>query len=714
MRSFVVALAAFGLLTLAVFRPTPFEMAHTSPAYRGDAGDAMLYMWAIDHVSRRLLTDPLRLFEPGIFFPAHHTLAYSDHMIGQAVLGLPVWFLTRGPLLEFNVLCLASYAFAAAAMFVYARDALGGLAPAAVAAVVFAFTPLRFHSPLWPQVLWSGFMPLALLFWRRFVLDLRWRDWAAWVACWVAHSLMGMYLTLYFGITMGVLGLWALVAAPTRRSPRLRAGIVLAPVVALALLAPTLWPYVVLRTTQGLIRPAGLDTYLSFFLPGPGTVTGWLAGLAGPARFGPGLAVSGLAVLGLVSAWRGAGAVDAARRFSRGAHAIGLLVTLLLILVPIHVQLKLPFLDMVRNTNRAFHVALIFVGMFAGEAVAWLASGRGGTVVAGALVALVLADMGRPPRERKTLPTGAAIPAAYRWLRDLPDDAPLSEGVQGMPPAFVTLWGVTPMYYATIHGKPLALGYSGFTSPGAAYVALQLSRFPESTTLELLSHLGIRHVLWHFPDDAVADGFVEHLPDAVRVAARFGPDVVFAVQEPPERHVAPAVVPLSRDGWRLDASDRQASLEAVRDGDPRTAWAVQGGDPKSAPWLQVDLGATQPVAGLRARIGDPAAPGVYLTDVETSVDGSHWERLDARFRPDSLPTLIDRPRDLRSYTLRDRTRPARYVRLRNPAITLPGWRWEMSELDVLADCDAAPLPECPTPAPSPQRSQSGARPARNA
>src|SRR5438128_10204953 len=226
-RVVAAALGGFALLTLAVFRPSPSELAHTAPAFHGSAADALLLMWATSHVSRALFSAPLHLFDAGIFYPLRHTLAFGDHMIGEALIGLPLWLATGNPLLEYNVLVLASYALGATAAFVYAREQTGGVAPAVAAGIAFAFTPFRFHSPLWLQVLFTACVPLALCFWLRFVRTLRWRDWVLWVACWVLHSLMGLYLALYFALAMTALAALALVAAPTRRAGRLRAGMLL-------------------------------------------------------------------------------------------------------------------------------------------------------------------------------------------------------------------------------------------------------------------------------------------------------------------------------------------------------------------------------------------------------------------------------------------------------------------------------------------------------
>src|SRR5262245_22195965 len=186
-RGLVAAFAGFTALAAAVFRPTVQELAHTAPAFQGMANDGLLLMWATSHVSRTLFADPLHLFDAPVFHPARLTLAYSDHMIGQALVGLPVWLATGNPLLEYNLLVLLSYVLGAVATFAYARELGVGRVAAAAAGVVFAFTPYRFHSPLWLQVLFTPFVPLALLAWLRFVRTRATGAWLAWVACSTLH-----------------------------------------------------------------------------------------------------------------------------------------------------------------------------------------------------------------------------------------------------------------------------------------------------------------------------------------------------------------------------------------------------------------------------------------------------------------------------------------------------------------------------------------------
>ncbi|HWP65764.1 MAG TPA: hypothetical protein VNO26_07620, partial [Candidatus Limnocylindria bacterium] len=80
--------------------------------------------------------------------------------------------------------------------------------------------------------------------------------------------------------------------------------------------------------------------------------------------------------------------------------------------------------------------------------------------------------------------------------------------------------------------------------------------------------------------------------------------------------------------------------------------------------------------------GDPV--GVYAAEVATSLDGTSWTPSDARFVPDSLATLFERPRDVRYWEARFPPRVARWVRLTNPRLRFWSGTWELAEVDVLA------------------------------
>ncbi len=678
----LVAAAGYALFALWVFRPTPTTLAHTVPAFHGRSGDVLLLIWATSWVSQALFTDPLHLFDAGIYYPARDTLAFGDHMIGEALLGLPVWLTTGNPLLEYNLLSLAAFVLCAVAMLRYRRATGGGIAGAVAAGLAFSFTPFRLQLPTWLQLLVTFAMPLAVGAWLRFVRDGRRRDFALWIFWWVVHSLMGMYVAFYFALVMGGLAVAGIVLAPTSDRRRLAIATLAAPLVAGLLLAPTLWPYVVLRMTQGHVRTLGMGTPWIFFLPGPGTWSGALFGFGHPVNgavlsFGPGLLTSLAALAGVVVAR--VRARDPWTRFVWAVNAVGLILALGLMLIPIELQLRLPGFDMVRITYRALHVGLVFVAWFVGatvDAVVGMAKRPALRVaVAACLVAALALDVGTPPTERRRLPIADDQPPIYQAVRRMPEPV-LYERTNGIEGSALA------MYHAIFHRKRLVNGYSGFTSPGPAFVTHRLFEFPSDDARALLSELDVHAVLLREADGATLDRKLAALgPSGAEVVHRDGPTALVRVPSVPPRTSPPAIV-LPRAGWRLTASDAEGALPAVVDGDAASVWRVVAERPR-IPWLMIDLGRVAPVAGLRAVSGAPDAPGLYLADIETSLDGDSWTATSARFDPESLQMLFQRPSEMRRWEARFAPRDARFVRLTNPRLAFWGAAWEIAELDVL-------------------------------
>src|SRR5262245_49629050 len=105
--SSVLALAVFiGLACLHTW-PLARDPAHLS---RIDNGDAMLNMWAVAWVAHELPRHPLHVFDANIFHPDRLTLAYSEAMIVQGVLAIPVIAAGGSAVLAFNLILLSGFA----------------------------------------------------------------------------------------------------------------------------------------------------------------------------------------------------------------------------------------------------------------------------------------------------------------------------------------------------------------------------------------------------------------------------------------------------------------------------------------------------------------------------------------------------------------------------------------------------------------------------
>src|SRR5258706_11651121 len=84
------------------------------------------------------------IFNANIFHPAAGTLAYSDHLLLQALVLLPLYAVTHDVVLCYNVLLGASLVASALAMHVFARDVIGSELGAYLAGLAWGFGSYHF------------------------------------------------------------------------------------------------------------------------------------------------------------------------------------------------------------------------------------------------------------------------------------------------------------------------------------------------------------------------------------------------------------------------------------------------------------------------------------------------------------------------------------------------------------------------------------------
>ena len=265
-RDGLIATLAYTALAVALTWPLARGLTRDLP---GDFGDPLLNCWILawdaDHLLRALGGHPSALdgyWNANIYYPQPLALAYSDHLTAQAIQVLPVYALTRNPLLCYNLLFLSTFVLSGLGMFLYARELTANRGAAFVAGLAFAFAPYRMGSLPHVQVLSSAWMPFTLLGFHRFFETRRIAPLAAASAAWWAQNLSCGYYLIFFSPIVALHVAWQLTkhrlwpfAAPAamRSAADARAGVgtlarVLAAsfVVALAT-APFVHPYVRLR-----------------------------------------------------------------------------------------------------------------------------------------------------------------------------------------------------------------------------------------------------------------------------------------------------------------------------------------------------------------------------------------------------------------------------------------------------------------------------------
>lgn len=338
-----VAFLLYSALAIALTWPLVTGLTHDVP---GDFGDPLFTSWVLawdaTHLGRGW-------WSANIFAPHPLSLAYSEHLLPQALQALPIYAVTRNPILCYNLLFLSTFALSGLGMFLLGRELTGQTAAGLVAGLAFAFAPYRIASIPHLQVLSSAWMPLALFGLRRHVATGRLRPLAGAAAAWLVQNLSCGYYLLFFSPVVILYIVWELTTRRMWTDTRALLRIAVAVAAVLAATAPFLLPYLELRHLgfgpRSLIetRRFSADVY-AYFSADPNL---WLWGpiaRAWPASEGllfPGLTIAALAAYGAARGlregqaeerrYRSLAATAAARSFATVAFLLAAVVVALLL-----------------------------------------------------------------------------------------------------------------------------------------------------------------------------------------------------------------------------------------------------------------------------------------------------------------------------------------------------------------------------------------------
>lgn len=494
----VIALAVFAALAAVHTWPLASNPAHLS---RNDNGDTLLNTWAIAWVAHQLPRDPRHLFDGNIFYPARLTLGYSEAMIVQGVMAMPVLALGGSPVLAYNLVLLAGFTLTAWSFFLlmwrwtrnwsaaYVSGALAGFnAHVLVQLPHLQFQHLEFVAP----------MLFAL---DRLVTARRVRD-SFWLG--IAYALQGLT-----SIYLLVFATWMLIfAALARAGEWLRdrpARAVALFAVAGAVGAIVMWPY--LSAYMQLHNLTGMERSVDAVRANAGRPIDYLEtgsrihyalwshrfDVLTRADDFPGVTAIVLVVLAL--RW------PETRRDRRlqmcGAAAIGCAAVSMLPYTPIYPALHeaILLLRAVRATAHLGEIVLLMIAVIGGFGVAGLArrwrSPRTWPVMAFALFAAVTVEALRAPLDYTPF---SKIPDVYAVLASERDAVVVELPFPSVQAMFLN---APYMLSSTKHWRPILNGHSGFTPDAYPEMYEQFSTFPDTASLAAMRRWGVTHVVVH-------------------------------------------------------------------------------------------------------------------------------------------------------------------------------------------------------------------------
>lgn len=312
-----------------------------------DMGDPVLNAWIIQWTGGQVLAflsgdvGALSQYWHGnIFYPEPLTIAYSEHLTPQMLQALPILAASDNVILAYNLVFLSTFVLSGLGVFLLVRDLTGRPVAAFVAGIAFAFAPYRLSQFSHIQTLSAQWMPFVLYGFRRFLETGRRRSLAQASAALIAQNLSCGYYLLFFSPFAGAYVVYELAARKRLGDWATWRALLIAAVVVIAITLPFLMPYLSVRDSGVGVRSFGEITMFSADVRAFATASGgswfWgerLRGFVRPEGEGfPGIAILGLAVIGIVAGaagwWRVKGAVLSGASASRQV-LVGALTVLL-------------------------------------------------------------------------------------------------------------------------------------------------------------------------------------------------------------------------------------------------------------------------------------------------------------------------------------------------------------------------------------------------
>lgn len=495
--------AVYALLLFAFTAPVSLDPGARTFA---PGPDTRLYLWTLGWDLHALKTDPLHIFDANIFFPERQTLAYSEHLIGAALLALPLSLVTENLDLILNFVLLLATFLGALGCDRLARECGASPRGALLAGIVGGFSGPRLARLTQAHLATLHLVPWSLAFALRYLREGKRRDLLITFALFSLQALTSGHGGLFLALALALLFGGAVVSRTLRPAQAIRdcgfAGLLL-----LLVNVPFVIPFYQVRGRVGLARviedAEGYAPSLGSWLQAPTrTQTALTSSLdslrpgidsANAALF-PGFVFLGLAAFG------GLGLIREREARTLAATSMAALfgITLWLSLGPSFGLYRLayaliPGFDLIRVPSRIFLLSLTALSALAAlgldrvrrPAVAW-------TLVAVAALECMPVAWDSPHDPIVAPPVDAWLATQAKPFRvvELPIPLPDNSVRQAR-------FHSEYMIHGAAHWQPMVNGYSSLVPPLHLKLYAELHEFPTESGLAELERMGVNYIVVH-------------------------------------------------------------------------------------------------------------------------------------------------------------------------------------------------------------------------
>jgi len=236
----------------------------------GALGDPMFNTWVIGrNIDRIVRLDFEGFFNGNIFYPQTKTVLYSENLLPQSLIALPVQVLTGNPILGYNFAFLLGFILSGFGMFCLARHLTKSVPAGIVAGLIYAFCPFMMAHMFQIQIITAWGIPFAFLCLHRYAETGRLKDILGFTFFYVVQSMANGYFGLFLTFFAGAWIVYLTFIQKKYRDRRWFAHLGLFAGVSAVILGPLFWLYARTHAEMGFSRAIDFYARLTSFLSVP-------------------------------------------------------------------------------------------------------------------------------------------------------------------------------------------------------------------------------------------------------------------------------------------------------------------------------------------------------------------------------------------------------------------------------------------------------------
>ena len=694
----LISLILFTVLTLLMTYPLILNMGSGVR----DLGDPLLSSWILAwNVQRVINLDFQNIFNGNIFYPHKKTIAYSEFLLTQSLISLPVLLTTKNPIFAQNFVFLFSFLTSGLGMYFLARyltkNNFGGI----VAGIIYAFSPFMFGHLGHLQILTAGGIPLAFLFLHKFFKSEQYKHLLLFTLFFLLQALANGYYGLYLTLFAGIYIMLYIILRKKFGDWRFWTKIATSVIIIIIVVGPVFHQYRSVRKEMGFARDIDFYANLTSYLAASplNRVYGNLTArfVKAEAQLFPGILAVFLALIGFIHGQRKNRGKTPFIQTPIHFYTITLLLSFLFSLGPkgpyIFLYKFLPGFKGIRVASR-FHIlvmlSLAILAAFGIKAILSLSSRmkrRIPLIIVSPFVLLILVEYLSIPIPWKTIPARKDIPVVYKWLSTKKGDFAIVELPLPKPGVYTYKKECPRIYYSTYHWKKLVNGYAGYFPP--LYYELKRRWVNESLKQNVhdLQTLGVKYIILHSPFYEEKEliniiSGLSRLEEQVRLVKKVGEAYVYELvpllRENAREILAGKSQTIPKIGWSATSNVNKGNVKYVLDGDMSTRWHIGGR--KFDVYFKFDLGHVYRIKGVSMKCGlnSSAYPRSYR--IELSADGVEWTLVAQEENTLQPITTYLTPKDL-SLDIAFYPTEARYIKITNTEKKEENRWWTLYEIE---------------------------------